>query len=81
MTLQNLSIRAQENLQDTNVMLEGIIRANSNKFHIKTNPTGIINLGVAENQLMTRELSEIVCISPPKKTHGRACASIDLSMH
>ncbi|KAK3813025.1 MAG: pyridoxal phosphate-dependent transferase [Benniella sp.] len=60
MTLQNLSVRAQENLQDTNVMLEGVIRANSNKFHIKTNPTGIINLGVAENQLMTRELSEIM---------------------
>ncbi|KAG0239692.1 hypothetical protein BGX31_002543 [Mortierella sp. GBA43] len=61
MTVLNfLSERAQENLHGTNVMIEGVIRANANKFHIKSNPGGIINLGVAENQLMTKELSEIL---------------------
>ncbi|KAG0063537.1 pyridoxal phosphate-dependent transferase [Linnemannia elongata] len=60
MTLQNnLSSRAAENLKGSNVMLEGVIKANSDKFDFKENPNGIINLGVAENQLMTAELREI----------------------
>ncbi|KAF9375889.1 hypothetical protein BGX21_003659, partial [Mortierella sp. AD011] len=55
-----LSLRAQDNLQGSNVMLDGVIRVNSNKFDAKSNPSGIINLGVAENQLMTKELAEIL---------------------
>lgn len=61
MTIQNnLSTRAAENLTGSNVMLEGVIKANADKFDFKENPNGIINLGVAENQLMTAELREIV---------------------
>ncbi|KAG0272847.1 hypothetical protein BGZ95_011353, partial [Linnemannia exigua] len=61
MTIQNnLSSRAAENLLGSNVMLEGVIKANSDKFDVKSNPDGIINLGVAENQLMTAELREIM---------------------
>jgi hypothetical protein len=61
MTIQNnLSSRAAENLTGSNVMLEGVIKANSDKFDFKANPNGIINLGVAENQLMTAELRDIV---------------------
>ncbi|KAF9197076.1 hypothetical protein BGZ50_000026 [Haplosporangium sp. Z 11] len=56
----SLSTRAQENLQGTNIMLEGVIRANANKFDIETNPNGMVNLGVAENQLMTEELRAIM---------------------
>ncbi|KAF9080921.1 hypothetical protein BGX23_001508, partial [Mortierella sp. AD031] len=56
----NLSTRVAENLQDSNVMLEGVMKANSDKFDFKANPNGIINLGVAENQLMTAELREIM---------------------
>jgi hypothetical protein len=66
MTLQNLSLRAAENLTGSNVMLEGVIKANSDKFDVQSNPDGIINLGVAENQLMTAELREIVRESPCK---------------
>ncbi|KAF9128926.1 hypothetical protein BGW39_004615 [Mortierella sp. 14UC] len=61
MTIQNnLSSRAAENLTVSNVMLEGVIKANEDKFDVKSNPDGIINLGVAENQLMTAELREIM---------------------
>ncbi|KAF8985539.1 hypothetical protein BGZ46_003828 [Entomortierella lignicola] len=61
MTIKStLSLRAQDNLQSTNLMLDGIVRVNSNKYNEKSNPTGIINLGVAENQLMTKELVEIM---------------------
>lgn len=68
MTLQNnLSSRAAENLKGSNVMLEGVIKANSDKFDFKENPNGIINLGVAENQLMTAELREIVSL---RKSEG-----------
>ncbi|KAG0284236.1 hypothetical protein BGZ96_011378 [Linnemannia gamsii] len=60
MTIRNnLSSRAAENLLGSNVMLEGVIKANSDKFDFKANPNGIINLGVAENQLMTAELRNI----------------------
>ncbi|KAG0206085.1 hypothetical protein BGX28_002444 [Mortierella sp. GBA30] len=58
--LNTLSARAQENLQHSNVMLEGVIKANSNKFDSTANPNGIVNLGVAENQLMTAELRDIM---------------------
>ncbi|KAF9934991.1 hypothetical protein FBU30_009414 [Linnemannia zychae] len=61
MTIQNnLSSRAAENLKGTNVMMDGLIRANSNKYDATSNPDGIINLGVAENQLMTAELRQIM---------------------
>lgn len=43
-------------------MLDGVRMVNSNKYDAVTNPNGIINLGVAENQLMTKELTEIVRI-------------------
>ncbi|ORZ04389.1 1-aminocyclopropane-1-carboxylate synthase, partial [Lobosporangium transversale] len=56
----NLSIRAQENLQVPNIMLDGIKKIYNNKFHLTNNPSGIINMSVAENQLMTKELSEIM---------------------
>ncbi|KAF9955760.1 hypothetical protein BGZ72_003441 [Mortierella alpina] len=55
---KTLSARAQENLQGSNIMLEGVIKANADKFDMSANPKGIINLGVAENQLMTAELRE-----------------------
>ncbi|KAF9562299.1 hypothetical protein EC968_005328 [Mortierella alpina] len=57
---KTLSARAQENLQGSNIMLEGVIKANANKFNMSTNLKGIINLGVAENQLMTAELRDIL---------------------
>ncbi|KAF9291318.1 hypothetical protein BGZ68_004406 [Mortierella alpina] len=57
---KTLSVRAQENLQGSNIMLEGVIKANANKFDMSINPKGIINLGVAENQLMTAELREFM---------------------
>ncbi|KAG9319461.1 hypothetical protein KVV02_000359 [Mortierella alpina] len=57
---KTLSVRAQENLQGSNVMLEGVIKANSNKFDMSANPKGIINLGVAENQVMTSELRDLM---------------------
>ena len=44
-------------------MLEGVIKVNANKFDEETNPNGIINLGVAENQLMKAELREIVSLA------------------
>ncbi|KAI1300513.1 hypothetical protein EDD11_006172 [Mortierella claussenii] len=56
----NLSQRAHENLLESNVMLEGVIKANSNKFDFTHNPDGIVNMGVAENQLMTKELTDIM---------------------
>ncbi|GJJ69679.1 hypothetical protein EMPS_02027 [Entomortierella parvispora] len=56
----NLSLRAQGNLSGENVMLEGVIRVNANKFDEAANPDGIINLGVAENQLMKAELRKIM---------------------
>ncbi|KAG0258962.1 hypothetical protein BG011_002965 [Mortierella polycephala] len=56
----SLSIRAQENLQGSNIMLEGVIKANANKFDLEANPNGMVNLGVAENQLMTEELRTIM---------------------
>ncbi|KAF8941585.1 pyridoxal phosphate-dependent transferase [Dissophora ornata] len=61
MTLKNnLSARAQKNLEGSNIMLEGVIQANANKFDFENNQAGVINLGVAENQLMTKELAEIM---------------------
>ncbi|KAF9361442.1 hypothetical protein BGX26_003186 [Mortierella sp. AD094] len=61
MTIKStLSLRAQDNLLGSNVMMDGLIKVNSNKFDAKSNPSGIINLGVAENQLMTKELAEIM---------------------
>lgn len=72
MTIQNnLSSRAAENLTGSNVMLEGVIKANADKFDFKENPNGIINLGVAENQLMTAELREIVS---ERQGEREACA-------
>jgi len=41
-------------------MLDGVRKVNSDKYDADTNPNGIINLGVAENQLMTKELTMIV---------------------
>ncbi|KAG0098009.1 hypothetical protein BGZ93_001391 [Podila epicladia] len=41
-------------------MLDGVRKVNSNKYDAVANPSGIINLGVAENQLMTKELTEIL---------------------
>ncbi|KAF9313069.1 hypothetical protein BG003_005648 [Podila horticola] len=58
--IPRLSTRAQENLTEPNVMLDGVRMVNSNKYDAVTNPNGIINLGVAENQLMTKELTEIM---------------------
>ncbi|KAG0352471.1 hypothetical protein BG005_008061 [Podila minutissima] len=55
-----LSTRAQENLTGPNIMLDGVRKVNSNKYDAVANPNGIINLGVAENQLMTKELTEIM---------------------
>ncbi|KAF9116444.1 hypothetical protein BGX27_002476 [Mortierella sp. AM989] len=61
MTIKStLSLRAQENLQINNIMLEGVIRVNSNKYDENSNLSGNINLGVAENQLMTKELADIM---------------------
>lgn len=57
-----LSARAQENLSGPNIMLDGVKKVNSDKYDADTNPNGIINLGVAENQLMTKELTKIVRI-------------------
>ncbi|KAF8988565.1 hypothetical protein BGZ52_007860 [Haplosporangium bisporale] len=55
-----LSTRAQENLSEPNIMLDGVRKVNSDKYDADTNPNGIINLGVAENQLMTKELTKIM---------------------
>lgn len=57
-----LSTRAQENLTGPNIMLDGVRKVNSDKYDADTNPNGIINLGVAENQLMTKELTMIVSL-------------------
>ncbi|KAF9426365.1 hypothetical protein BGZ94_006627, partial [Podila epigama] len=60
MTRSTISRRAQENLSDSsNIMLEGVRLVNSNKYHAHEKADGIINLGVAENQLMTEDLSRI----------------------
>ncbi|KAF9433135.1 hypothetical protein BGZ76_009835 [Entomortierella beljakovae] len=60
MTISTLSQRANENLEGSQVMMNGLMKVNANKYDAKTRPSGIINLGVAENQLMTEELSEIM---------------------
>ncbi|KAF9928551.1 hypothetical protein BGZ65_006216 [Modicella reniformis] len=62
MAWQNLSVRAQENCRGggSNVMIQGMARVSSDKFDLQTNPKGIINLGVAENQLMSKELAAIL---------------------
>ncbi|KAG0051855.1 hypothetical protein BGZ83_003256 [Gryganskiella cystojenkinii] len=55
-----LSQRAQQNLTGENIMLEGVVKVNANKYDAQSNPDGIINLGVAENQLMKTDLIEIM---------------------
>ncbi|KAF9974361.1 hypothetical protein BGZ73_002247 [Actinomortierella ambigua] len=57
---QNLSQRALENTAKENVMLDGVIRVNKNRYDATANPKGIINMGVAENRLMTAELTKIL---------------------
>lgn len=71
---KTLSVRAQENLQGSNIMLEGVIKANANKFDMSANPKGIINLGVAENQLMTAELREFVRVLTSQGLLSIACS-------
>ncbi|KAG0237557.1 hypothetical protein BGW41_008357 [Actinomortierella wolfii] len=59
-TFQNLSRRALENVSTPNIMLDGVIRVNKNRYDATANPTGIINMGVAENRLMLQELADIM---------------------
>ncbi|XP_028307464.1 1-aminocyclopropane-1-carboxylate synthase-like protein 1 isoform X2 [Gouania willdenowi] len=46
-----LSKRGNSILQYRNILLEGFILYNGNKYHITDNPDGVINMGTSENKL------------------------------
>lgn len=47
-------------LEQQSPLLQGLTKALANPYDVVDNPTGIINLGTAENQLMFPELLEKV---------------------
>ncbi|RPB22583.1 PLP-dependent transferase [Terfezia boudieri ATCC MYA-4762] len=51
-----LSGRGRKNLIGPNENLKALLEVLANSYHEKTNPDGIINLGIAENTLMHQEL-------------------------
>ena len=58
-----LSKRAQLRTENVALLKEGFQEAQKNPYHRTDNPSGIIHLGVAENQLMVEELLQRVCES------------------
>ncbi|KAF9584179.1 hypothetical protein BGW38_007317, partial [Lunasporangiospora selenospora] len=56
---QNLSLRAQQSVSKKNPTADGMSLASKNKYDCSHNPSGIVNLGVAENHLMKNELRDI----------------------
>ncbi|KAJ3413864.1 hypothetical protein HDV05_007385 [Chytridiales sp. JEL 0842] len=53
-----ISNRAQQNIDTVNWLAIGAIAWSKNKHHVTDNPTGIINLGTAENKLMAAQLTD-----------------------
>jgi hypothetical protein len=58
-----LSKRAQLRIENVALLKEGFQEAQRNPYHETDNVSGVIHLGIAENQLMIEELLQRVCES------------------